>query len=97
MSRTTWRRLTPTQRGELWARWRAGESAGEIARALGRTRGGVRRTLERQGGYTPGVRRRAEVQLTLAQREEISRGISAELSARSIAAQHRQEPLDGEP
>jgi IS30 family transposase len=87
MSRTTWRRLTPTQRGELWARWRAGESAGEIARALGRTRGGVRRTLERQGGYTPGVRRRTEVQLTLAQREEISRGISAELSARSIAAQ----------
>ena len=52
MSRTRWRRLTPTQRGELWARWRAGESAGEIARALGRTRGGVRRNLERQGGYT---------------------------------------------
>ena len=92
MSSTAWRRLSLGQRAELWRRWRAGESVREIARALGRTRCGLQHTLEKHGGYAPAVRKRAEVQLTLAQREEISRGISAALSARRIAARIGKDP-----
>ena len=85
MARAAWRRLDAAERSELWRRWEQGESAEAIARALGRARTAVRYTLGQRGGYAPAARRRAEMQLTQAQREEISRGISAELSAGAIA------------
>jgi IS30 family transposase len=40
--------------------------------------------VECRGGYSPPTRKRARNRLTCEQREEISRGISAQLSARSI-------------
>jgi len=85
MARTRWQRMGLEEQTRLWESWRVGQSAGEIARELGRSRHAIQYALERCGGYAPPIRTRADDRLTLAQREEISRGISAELSARHIA------------
>lgn len=85
MARASWRRLGTAEHAELWTQWREGRSAGEIARQLGRGRHAVQCIVERYGGSVPPERTRGADRLTLAQREEISRGISAELSARDIA------------
>jgi IS30 family transposase len=85
MREVGWRRMGSAEHAQLWEEWRSGKSAGEIARDLGRERYAIQRVLERYGGYTPPPRRRAQDRLTPAQREEISRGISAQLSARCIA------------
>jgi IS30 family transposase len=78
--------LSAAERAALWKRWRAGDSVDKIARGLGRYRSSVYYVLDRAGGYTPTARRRARQQLTLAEREEISRGVRAERSLRAIAA-----------
>jgi IS30 family transposase len=85
MARTRWRRMGLEEQTRLWESWHVGRSAGEIARELDRSRHAIRYVLERHGGYAPATHKRADDRLTLAQREEISRGISAELSARHIA------------
>jgi DNA-binding CsgD family transcriptional regulator len=41
--------------------------------------------LSERGGIAPAVRRRAQPTLTLAEREDISRGIASGLSIREIA------------
>lgn len=87
MSIREWRAMSEAERAQLWQRWRAGESMEGIARALGRWRLGIRGVLYREGGYSPATRRRAAHQLTLSEREEISRGISAQRSLRCIAKQ----------
>ena len=69
--------LTDAQTAELWRRWKAGQSMEEICDALSRTRGAVRWQLAQSGGLLPRVRRRAAVALTLAEREEVSRGLCA--------------------
>jgi len=74
------------EKADLWQRWRAGESVSEIARALGRQTGTVHCMLSAHGGIAPPTRRRSGRVLTLAQREEISRGLSAGDSIRAIAA-----------
>jgi IS30 family transposase len=85
MARAGWRRMGLAERAQLWQSWRGGRSAGEIARELNRGRHAVQRVLEGEGGYSPPIRKRAQDRLTSTQREEISRGISADLSARCIA------------
>lgn len=70
----------------VWERWRAGESARVIARALRCSREAVRRLLTASGGIQPAPRLRPDLRLSLAEREEISRGIAACDSARVIAA-----------
>jgi IS30 family transposase len=85
MARAGWRRMGVAEHERLWQAWGEGRSAGEIARELNRGRHAVRCVLERHGGYAPAIRTRGRDRLTLAQREEISRGISADLSARCIA------------
>jgi IS30 family transposase len=77
--------LTDAQKAGLWRRWKAGQSMEEICDALSRTRGAVRWQLAQSGGLLPRVRRRAAVALTLAEREEVSRGLCAGRSLRSIA------------
>ena len=56
-----------------------------MGRALGKFPASVFGILRLHGGYTPARRVRAAVQLTLAEREELSRGLSAGWSLRSIA------------
>jgi len=85
MSTRIHRALSAADRAALWQRWKEGESATQIARELGRGRGYVRGVLQHSGGIAPAPRKRADHTLSLAQREEISRGICASMSAGQIA------------
>jgi transposase, IS30 family len=80
------RRLSPAVEDEIWARLRAGHAAKPTARALGISTSGVHGYLVRCGGIRPPTRRRAAGRLSLAEREEISRGLAAGRSLRVIAA-----------
>lgn len=77
---------------QLWARWRRGEPSRLIARSLGCHPAKVRRVLAASGGVRPPSRRRQESQLTSLEREEVSRGIAAGLSARMIATRLGRSP-----
>src|SRR4029450_10529581 len=75
MRRRKWRgHLRPAEQGQLWRRWRQGEALRAIARALDRRRKVVHRVLAGTGGFTPVPRRRSPPVLSVAEREEISRG-----------------------
>jgi Helix-turn-helix domain len=78
-------RLSTEQRIDMWRRWKAGESLHEIGRAFGKGHGSIRFLLTLRGGIVPAVRRRSLRTLTLAEREDISRGIASGLSIREIA------------
>jgi IS30 family transposase len=66
-------------------RWREGASLNEIGRMFDRGHSSVQRILSETGGIRPAERRRSRLALSLAEREEISRGIVAGCSIRSIA------------
>src|ERR1700738_35957 len=65
--------------------WRRGDAIREMERTLGETLPRIRRYLREWGGPPPIPRRRRFDHLSLDDREEISRGIAAGLSARTIA------------
>ena len=78
--------FTAKQKSELWERWRNGQSAAAISRALERrNKTGVLAIVVRHGGIAPTPRRRALAALRLEEREEISRGIAVGRSRRQIA------------
>jgi len=79
------RGLDSQQRAELWSRWRDGQSFSEIARALQKVPGSIFGYLATTGGIAPPDRRRSTRSLSLAEREELSRGLSTGESVRSIA------------
>jgi IS30 family transposase len=79
--------MSEEQKRELWRRWKAGESASEISRALGTRSGSVFWAVSSKGGIVPRERKRSPGALTLAEREEISRGLAGGLSLRAIGAQ----------
>src|SRR5260370_39862937 len=72
------------QQAVIWAMWRRGDAIREMERTLGETLPRIRRYLRQWGGIPPMPRHRRASQLTLAEREEISRGIAAGLSARAV-------------
>ena len=76
---------TNTQKAEMWDRWQKGESMNSIARLFDRGHSSIQGILSTTGGIRPRERRRSCHVLTLAEREEISRGIVAGHSLRSIA------------
>jgi hypothetical protein len=78
-------RLCTEQRIDMWRRWKAGESLHEIGRAFGKGHGSIRFLLTQRGGIVPAARRRSPRTLTLAEREDISRGIASGSSIRLIA------------
>ena len=67
----------------IWVLRAEGVSDAEIARRLVMPKRTVSKYLERMGGIRPRPRHRAERCLTLAEREEISRGIAGGESARA--------------
>jgi IS30 family transposase len=77
--------LSAMQRVEVWRRWKAGESLHAIGRALSKDHVVVHLLLKRHGGIVPPIRRRSPSSLTLAEREDISRGIASGCSMRVIA------------
>ena len=78
--------LTLSQKKELWLRWKEGESLSEIGRALGKHAGSIHGVIKAHGGIVPAARTRSAHSLSLAEREEISRGLAHEESVRRIAA-----------
>jgi len=78
-------KLSDAQRADMWNRWKAGQSLHAIGRALGKDHVVIRFLLARHGGIAPPARHRSRRVLTLAEREDISRGIASGCSLRVIA------------
>ncbi len=75
-----------SQKAEMWDRWQRGEPLHRIAALFDRHASSVRGILMQHGGIRPPPKRRSPRVLSLAEREEISRGLAAGRSIRSIAA-----------
>ncbi len=65
---------TASQRAEIWDRWQRGESMSSIGRVFDRQSSSVFPVISPGGGIRPPDRRRLRRALSLAEREEISRG-----------------------
>src|SRR5260221_13608452 len=85
MERRFHRGFTAAEKTELWDRWQRGESLKAIGRAFGKESSSIYFLVAPHGGIRPAERRRSRLALTLAEREVISRGVTAHQSARSIA------------
>jgi IS30 family transposase len=77
--------FTAAQSAELWERWKKGEGLKSIGRAFGKPSSCIFAHLRPSGGIMPPARRRSRLALTMAEREEISRGIVEGHSVRAIA------------
>ena len=86
------RYITDSEMAVIWDRWQKGDSINAIARDLGRYHSAVQGAMARTGGIRPAPRRRSCLSLTLAEREEISRGIVVGHSIRVIASQLDRAP-----
>jgi IS30 family transposase len=85
MAQTRRWKLSATQRADMWKQWKAGQSLNAIGRALGKDHVVIQLLLARHGGIAPAARCRSRRVLTLAEREDISRGIASGCSMRVIA------------
>ena len=101
MERVCRPRMSTAEKAEVWRRWKRGESVSDIGRALGRFRKSVHRVVAAHGGVPPRARTRSRCALTVAEREEISRGLANDCSFRRIASAHRRpawaSPVDRQP
>lgn len=83
---------TESQKALMWERWRKGESLQQIAQLFDRNHTSIQGILARTGGIQPRPRCRSQLALSLGEREEISRGLVAGHSIRSIASTLRRAP-----
>jgi IS30 family transposase len=77
--------FTAAESAEIWDRWRRGEGLKSIGRAFGKASSSIFAHIRPSGGIRPSPRRRSRLALTLAEREEISRGLVHGHSLRRIA------------
>ena len=92
MDRVRRPRISSKEKAELWARWKHGESLSDIGRALGRIPGAIHHVVSARGGVPPSPRRRSPRSLSLAEREELSRGLAQGCSLRQIGARLSRAP-----
>jgi len=92
MAKRRRRMFTAAESAEVWDRWQRGEGLKLIGRMLDRSSGAIFQHLKPHGGIRPVPRRRSRRVLSLDEREEISRGIAAGVSLRSIARELRRAP-----
>ena len=85
-------RYTEADKALMWDRWQKGESLNEIGRHFGRSHTSIQNILAQTGGIRPLARKRSSRSLSLFEREEISRGLVAGRSIRSIASQLDRSP-----
>ena len=85
MKYRTRRYFTETDKALMWDRWQKGDSLQAIARLFDSSHSAIAGVLSRSGGIRPPQRQRSQRALTLAEREEISRGVAAGQSLRWIA------------
>jgi IS30 family transposase len=79
-------RFSAEDRETIWDMREVGVPVKRIAKHLGRQNSSLRKFIADHGGARPSGRERSELRLSLAEREEISRGLAAGLSIRAIAA-----------
>ena len=79
------RGFSAAEKTEMWDRWQRGESLKAIGRAFGKPSSSIYFQVSPHGGVRPAPRHRSRLALTLSEREEISRGIVAQRSIRSMA------------
>jgi IS30 family transposase len=77
--------LSAIERSAVWSRWKAGQTLHEIGRAFDKPHTSIRCLLLPRGGISPTARQRSRIALTLAEREDISRGIASGSPLREIA------------
>lgn len=77
---------TEAQKALMWDRWQRGETLHAIAQLFDRGHSSIQGIFAETGGIRPAPRRRSPLALSLAEREEISRGVVAGRSLRGIAA-----------
>jgi len=92
MKRRTRTHYTDAQEALMWERWKEGWTLDQIAQLFNRAHTSVQNILSRTGGIRPPLRRRCPRSLTLADREEISRGLAEGRSVRSVALQLGRAP-----
>ena len=78
--------LSEVEKRDVWNRWKAGQTLHEIGRDYDKPYTSIRAVLLPRGGIPPIVRRRSRLALTLAEREDISRGIASGSSIREVAS-----------
>jgi IS30 family transposase len=83
---------TNKQKSEMWDRWQRGESMSSIGRHFNRASSSIFPHLAQFGGIRPAARKRSRFALSLTEREEISRGLVAKQSLRSIAKSLNRSP-----
>jgi len=85
-------KYTAAQRTDIWDRWQRGESLKSIGRLFDRPSSCIYNMLAPTGGIRPPPRHRSRLALSLAEREEISRGIARDLPLRAIAMRLGRSP-----
>ena len=79
------RRLSEVEKSEIWDRFEAGESQQSISRRLGRSPSSIRSYMVSSGFRRPAPSREwSSLRLSLTEREEISRGLAAGDSMRTL-------------
>jgi IS30 family transposase len=78
-------RFSPEDRQTIWDMREAGVPVKRIAKHLGRQNSSLRKFIADAGGTRPTARERSDLRLSLEEREEISRGLAAGYSIRTIA------------
>ena len=85
-------KYTDSMKSFIWDRYGQGDSIWSIARSFDRSSSSIHGQIAQTGGIRPPDRKRRQHALCLAEREEISRGLVAHFSLRSIASQLGRSP-----
>jgi hypothetical protein len=84
--------LAAAEQDEVWRRWRQGEALRLIARRMGKRGPSVRAFVLQTGGVQRQPPRRNVRCLSMAEREEVSRGVAAGEPCRQVAARLGRAP-----
>jgi IS30 family transposase len=85
-------RMDKAKKAIIWQKWKEGCQMVNIGKAINKSTAAVFSYLRYHGGIQPCQRIRRADALSLAEREEISRGLSAEYSIRTIASGLNRSP-----
>lgn len=84
--------FTYEEQAAIWIGWKNGDSLSDIGRALRKHPGSVHYLIAYNGGIGPKKKKRAISHLSLDEREEISRGLAANMTVRDIASHLNRSP-----
>jgi IS30 family transposase len=85
-------KYTKSMKSYIWDRYQQGDSISSIGRSFDRPSSSIHKQIALTGGIRPLERKRHPQALSLAEREEISRGIVAGFSMRAIGSQLGRSP-----